>query len=133
MFPVRTVGLLPVMLFLEGLLHLTENPLNLPGRRFNDDLGLQSRIVRQLSCFLFDLALDFVKLAFDLICGAWLHHGCSFDLVKGSSPSAIHRKMRLRILAWAEVAPPAASPADQPLSRLFSARDSREHHCLLHL
>jgi hypothetical protein len=73
----RTV---PALLLSEGFLHLAEFPLNLPGRLFDFAPRLQAAIVRQLSCFLLDLALYFVNLAFGLIFGASLHHG--FSLIR---------------------------------------------------
>jgi len=80
----------PALLFFEGFLHLAENPLNLPGCRFNDALGFQTAIIRKLPGCLLDLTLHFVKLAFDLICGAWLHHDGSFGRIQIRSPIAIH-------------------------------------------
>jgi hypothetical protein len=35
------------MLFFQRFLDPAENPLHLPGRRFNDALGFQTAIVRQ--------------------------------------------------------------------------------------
>jgi hypothetical protein len=98
-----------VLLLFEGLLHLADYPLNLPGPLFNCALGLQTGIIRQLSCFLLDLALYFVKLAFGLILGAWLHHGCSLGRILGRSPTAIHQRMCPRLLVGAEAGTPVAS------------------------
>ena len=70
MFPFRTIGLLAALLFFEDFLHLADYPLYLPGRLFKCALGFQIAIVRQLSCFLLDLALHFVELAFGLNFGA---------------------------------------------------------------
>ena len=60
----------PVLLMLEGLLYLAQFPLKLSGRLFDFTPRLQARIIGQLACFLLDLALYFVKLAFGLIFGA---------------------------------------------------------------
>jgi hypothetical protein len=51
----------------------------------------------QVSCGLLDLALHFVKLAFDLIGSAWLHHGFSLGGIPGRNSSAIHWRKHMRL------------------------------------
>jgi hypothetical protein len=121
----------PALLLSEGFLHLAEFPLNLPNRFFDFAPRLQAAIVRQLSCLLFDPALEFVKLAFGLVSGASLHHGCSLAWDSGSRPrfSALSFKCVYayadRYLRQREY--PQRPPPNKSSSRTTIKRSSMSH------
>jgi hypothetical protein len=63
----------PLYLLLEYLFDLADFPLDFAGEFFDLAFGFQVGVIRDLSGFLFNVAFQLMKLAFDLILRARFH------------------------------------------------------------
>jgi hypothetical protein len=73
LFAPRTLRREPVHLLLEYLFNLADYLLDFASEFFGLAFGFQVGVVRDLSGFLFNVAFQFMTLAFDLILSAWFH------------------------------------------------------------